>query len=31
MTNLEGQSLFLSASFPSGARGQRFKPVDPWT
>ena len=29
MTNLEGQSLFLSASFPSGAHGQRFKPVDP--
>ena len=26
---MEGQSLFLSASFPSGARGQRFKPVDP--
>ena len=29
MTSLEGQSLFLSASFPSGVGGQRFKPFDP--
>ena len=29
MTSLERQSLFLSASFPPRAHGQRFKPVDP--
>ena len=29
LTSLEGQSLFLSVRFPSGARGQQFKPFDP--
>ena len=29
MNSLEGQSIFLSASFPSGERALRFEPFDP--
>ena len=29
MTNLERKKVLLSASFPSGERGERFKPYDP--
>ena len=29
MTTLEGHSVFLSASFPSGDRGRPFEPFDP--
>lgn len=29
MTSLEGQSIFLSASFPSGNRARSFEPFDP--
>lgn len=28
MTSLRGQHVFLSASFPSGERGERFRPYD---
>ena len=29
MTTLEGHSVFLSASFPSGEHGRQFEPFDP--
>lgn len=29
MSDLKGQNVLLSASFPSGERGERFKPYDP--
>ena len=29
MTSLEGKAIFLSASFPSGERGEPFQPADP--
>ena len=29
MADLHGETVFLSASFPSGKRGERFMPYDP--